>query len=129
MLRKKLVSDDTLRRLINAADEVEARKNAGRRPFQGLPATRIQALRAAMDALDKKDSDEVLVFELADEALRAERYAKLQPGRSNLPPDVQVQRMTGAYYFHLINYIKHELVVEEGYRELDAMGVQEQPEA
>lgn len=129
MLRKKMVSDDTLRRLIQAADQVEARKNAGRRPFQGLPAERIKALRAAMDALDKKDPNEVLVFELADEALRAERYSKLQPGRSNLPPDVQVQRMTGAYYFHLINYVKHELVVEQGYRELDALGIQEQPKA
>lgn len=129
MLRKKLVSDSTLRRLINAADEVERRKNAGRRPFQGLSTERIDSLRAAMQTLDKKDADEVLVFELADPELRAERYAQLQPGRSELPLEVQVQRVTGAYYFHLINYVLKELVVEQGYRELDTLGSQEQPQA
>jgi hypothetical protein len=129
MLRKKLVSDDTLRRLIKAADDVEARKNAGRRPFQGLTAERITALKAAMDSLDKRDADEVLVFELADEALRKDRYSRVQPGKSDLPVEVQVQKMTGSYYFHLINYIKKELMVEKGLRELDALGLPEQQEA
>jgi hypothetical protein len=129
MLRKKLISDSTLRRLINAANEVEARKNAGRRPFQGLSNERIVALQEAMQSLDKKDANEVLVFELADPELRAERYAKLQPGRSNLDPDIQVQRMTGAYYFHLINYVKHELVVEKGLRTLDDLSLPEHPQA
>ena len=126
MLRKRVIDDSSLRRLIKAADDVKARRDAGRRPFQSLAPERIQALKAAMDALDKQDSNEVLVFELADPDLRAERYAKLQPGASYLPLEVQVQRMTGAYYFHLINSIKHELVVEQGFRELDALGAQPQ---
>lgn len=129
MLRKKVVTDDTLIRLMKAAKDVEDRKNAGRRPFQSLPTARIEALKAAMNDLDKKDRDEVLVFELADPALRAERYAQLKPGHSTLPPEVQVQKVTGSYYFHLINYILHELVIEKGYRELDALGIPEQPQA
>lgn len=128
MLRKKIIQDSTLLKLIAAADKVEAKKNVGQRPFATLPPVRIKALMAAMNDLDRKDSDEVLVFELADENLRKERYAKLQAGKSTLPPEVQVQRMTGAYYFHLINYIKRELVSEQGYRVLDTIANEQLPE-
>lgn len=123
MLRKKIVNDTTLIKLIAAADKVEAKKNIGQRPFATLPPTRIKALMAAMNDLEKRDSDEVLVFELTDEKLRKDRYSRIEPGKSDLPLDVQVQRMTGSYYFHLINYIKRELVVEQGYREVDQLAL------
>jgi hypothetical protein len=128
MLRKKIVADSTLLKLIAAADKVEAKKNIGQRPFATLPPARIKALMAAMNDLDRKSADEVLVFELADETLKQERYGKLVPGKSDLPLEVQVQRMTGAYYFHLINYIRRELMVEQGRRELDTLADSQLPE-
>lgn len=125
MLRKRIILDSTLTKLIESANKVEAKKIAGQFPFANLSAPRIRQLTAAMNDLEKKGPDEVLIFELVDPALRAARFAewKARSTKRNdlahLPVDVQIQKMTGAYYFHLINTIKRELVVAQGRRTLD----------
>lgn len=123
MLRKKVVSDATLKRLIAAADRVKACEKKGKRAF---PNHQVDVLMNALNQLEKKDADEVLIFELAEPELRQARYDEWQrrntqrPDLAHLDVEVQVQKMTGAYYFHLLNYIKRHLVKEQGFQAHDA---------
>lgn len=123
MLRKRIVSDDTLKRLIAAADRVAACDKVGKRAY---PNFQTSVLLDALNKLEKKDVDEVLIFELAEPELRKARYdewvrrSKERSDLSHLDVEVQIQKMTGAYYFHLINCIKRHLKKEEGLQAHDA---------